>query len=240
MDKNNTFPGSVQFHLRQQSLWLLPQKAIYWPEKKTLILADVHLGKAGHFRKAGIPTPSAIHHDDLAELTHLIAVTQTAQVLILGDLFHSEHNREWQDFEHFLTRQKAISFTLIKGNHDILPEAAYEKENLLIAEESLVIPPFLFTHQPAFHLPQMAASLPQPDIKYQKFYNLCGHVHPGIGIQGRAGLNFKIPCFFFSKSVGILPAFGRFTGYINIKKNFQDCVFGIVELNKPNKKVLKI
>ena len=31
--------------------------AVFWKEKNTLLLADIHLGKVGHFRKSGIPVP---------------------------------------------------------------------------------------------------------------------------------------------------------------------------------------
>jgi len=48
---------ATPFNLLNQDLLLLPQKAIYWQQQKALIVADVHFGKVGHFRKAGIAVP---------------------------------------------------------------------------------------------------------------------------------------------------------------------------------------
>ncbi len=144
MKKNLFSAASVPFSLRGQTLWLLPQKAIFWEEQEILILADLHLGKAAHFRKAGIPIPSAIHHHDLNTLRQLISHFHPAQILILGDLFHSVYNKEWLDFENFLLDLSAYSFSLVKGNHDILPDAAYQISNLTVFEDTHLIPPFFF------------------------------------------------------------------------------------------------
>ena len=52
---------------------LLPDKCMFWKEHNSLILADLHIGKAGHFRKAGIPIPSHIHIDDLVD-GHIVSL----------------------------------------------------------------------------------------------------------------------------------------------------------------------
>ena len=62
----------ISFNLLNQDLLLLPQKAIYWQQEKALIAADVHLGKVGHFRKAGIAVPRDMEQNDLAILSDLI------------------------------------------------------------------------------------------------------------------------------------------------------------------------
>ena len=56
--------AGLDFNLLEQDLLLLPEKAIYWKQQKALIAADVHLGKVGHFRKAGIAVPQQLAKDD--------------------------------------------------------------------------------------------------------------------------------------------------------------------------------
>lgn len=129
-----------ELHTKEISLegekWLLlPEKAVYWKKQSMLILTDLHLGKAGHFRKAGIPIPAGVHQADLACLQKLIADYQPRKVLMLGDLFHSELNSEWQQFRTFLAQHKTYEFILVKGNHDILPEDAYHEPNLIVYQE---------------------------------------------------------------------------------------------------------
>lgn len=200
-----------------QNLWLLPQKAIYWQEKSILLLADVHLGKAGHFRKAGIPISGAVHRHDLQELEKLVQEWQPAGVIFLGDLFHSAYNSEWQQLENWMAQHPATKFTLIKGNHDILPQGLYKSSTLQIKEENMLISPFLLTHHP-----------PAADSPLAEHYLLCGHVHPAIQLNGTGRQQLSLPCFYFGLHYAILPAFGKFTGFYKIKPKTGDRVFGIL------------
>ena len=81
---------------------LLPQRAIWWPLRSMLIVSDLHLGKAAHFRKHGIAVPNAVNADTLQRLDQLITQFKPRNVLVLGDLFHSEENEEWQEFRAWL------------------------------------------------------------------------------------------------------------------------------------------
>lgn len=199
-----------------ERLLLLPEKAIWWPAQDSLLLADVHLGKAAHFRKAGIPIPKAVHLSDYQKLEKLLADTQAKHVIFLGDLFHSELNEEWSDFLNWMAQRPDRRFTLVKGNHDILPELAYTADNFEVYPEKLQIKPFLLTHQPELVLAQQ-----------QGLYNLCGHLHPAIRLKGPARQGITLPCFYFGLHGGLLPAFGNFTGFSKISIKQGDAVFGI-------------
>src|ERR1051325_4641300 len=85
--------AGLPFNLLGEDLILLPQRAIYWQQQKILIAADVHLGKVGHFRKAGIAVPRDMEQDDLAILSDLIDEYRPEKIIFLGDLFHSDMNR---------------------------------------------------------------------------------------------------------------------------------------------------
>lgn len=207
---------------------LLPEKAVFWKKRSMLILTDLHLGKAGHFRKAGIPIPSGVHQADLACLQKLITKYQPQKILILGDLFHSELNSEWQQFRYFLEQHSRYQFTLVKGNHDVLPKDAYHEPNLEVYEEIWEVPPFRFTHHPS--------EAPMKD----ELYTVCGHIHPGYKVKIRAGQSVKLPCFFLSKAQAILPAFGKFTGCVHMPRQVNDRVFVIIPEDKESGKVMEI
>ena len=64
-------------------------------------------------------------------------------------------------------------------------------------------------------------------MKDENTFNLYGHIHPGILLRGKAKQSLRLPCFWFSKNYGALPAFGRFTGSVSIRPNKEDQVFVI-------------
>jgi DNA ligase-associated metallophosphoesterase len=193
---------------------LLPEKAIYWKEKKTIILADIHLGKAAHFRKSGVQVPESVHISDYVRIRKLITNFKPEQILILGDLFHSDPNQEWNRFREWIGNQQQVMFLLIKGNHDILPEKLYQISNLEVINESLRIDDFLFIHQAEGNT---------------ECYTLSGHIHPAVRIYGPAKQSVTLPCFYFGKKSGILPAFGNFTGFAKIKPKNNDDIFVILD-----------
>lgn len=187
---------------------------MYWPAKSWLILADVHLGKAGHFRKAGIPIPNQVHQDDLGRMQTLIQQFQPQEILILGDLFHSDLNAEWTQFSAWLDNFPNILFRLVIGNHDILPETAYNLPNLTLSEEPYQTSPFCFSHHPQ---------------NSNSSYNIAGHLHPGVNLIGKGRQRISLPCFYFGQKQGILPAFGRFTGWVSIKPKMGESIFAITQ-----------
>ena len=219
---DRSFPSSylpdVNYHsylLKDQEFLLLPQKAIYWTNKKCLLLSDIHLGKAGHFRKSGIPIPRAIHDHDLQIMEQLLATFQPKTVLFLGDLFHSEVNSEWWHFTRWLDGIKGINFLLVKGNHDVF-NSQLAHRRLKIFEDHLDLGPFRFCHKPA------------PTTENGRYY-ISGHIHPAVKLRGKRRQSVTCPCFYFGQYQALLPAFGQFTGYVKISPQLADDVFLVAE-----------
>lgn len=222
--------ATVDHVLREQTLTLLPERAIFWQEKRYLLLSDVHLGKAGHFRKHGAAISGAIHDKDLMVLTELVARWQPEALVVLGDLFHSDLNNEWLAFETWLAQHPALTVVLVKGNHDILPEAVYRHPNLTVHPEAWAVSPFLLTHEPVTApVPRRGGLrfLADPPLEGQP-YNLAGHIHPGMRVRAGMGQRVKLPCFYFAEQLGILPAFGQFTGCATVQPGPTDQVFAVV------------
>lgn len=223
-------PTKFPIRIREQNLTLLPERAIFWEEKRFLLLADLHLGKAGHFRKNGSPIPAAVHWKDLIVLGTLIEKYQPQQVVLLGDLFHSALNNEWIDFARWMEQYAPRPFVLVKGNHDMLPEAAYDLDQLIVHPEEWIEKPFLFTHKPVIEPKNQRGGwkFPKPSSAASELYNLAGHIHPGTTVRLGLGQSERMPCFFFGSTIGLLPAFGQFTGCVRMNAQPLDQVYGIV------------
>lgn len=209
-----------KFILNQQTLWLSPERCIYWEEEKALILSDLHLGKSGHFRKSGIAVPQNVFKEDLQRLFSLIQFFKTSQLLIVGDLFHSHANKEMEMFLKWRSDLPHLQFRLIRGNHDILTKKYYAEAGIEVTKQKLSIKNFCFTHD---------INETCEEESNNTNFTFSGHVHPGIRMSGIAKQQLYFPCFYFTKNYAILPAFGRFTGLYNITPKKNDKVFALVE-----------
>jgi DNA ligase-associated metallophosphoesterase len=207
---------NITYNFEGVSLTLLKEKAIWIQELGTLLIADLHFGKAAHFRKSGIPIPEPIHEADLVHLKKLQDQHRPNHTYFLGDLFHSDWNSQWEYFQQFLEQFPETEFHLVKGNHDILSPSAYKQSVLKIHNEPLILGNLILSHEPLENIPA-------------GFLNICGHIHPGVRLIGKARQSVRIPCFFLSKYRLILPAFGNFTGLALVKPKADDKLWGITQ-----------
>lgn len=207
-------PNSVKIIHGNFTLELLKEKVVWIPEIRAILLADLHFGKANHFRKSGIPIPELVHEGDFYLLNALFERLQPTEVYFLGDLFHSDWNAQWTSLNTFLLQFETIDFHLILGNHDILPDAFYRSSCFKVHANPLVLGGLLLSHEP------MDSSDPE-------LLNLCGHLHPGIRVSGKARQSFRLACFYYKRRQLILPAFGQFTGLALVKPLPGEQVFAI-------------
>ncbi|RMG56158.1 MAG: ligase-associated DNA damage response endonuclease PdeM [Bacteroidetes bacterium] len=204
----------MDIELHGESLRLLPDRALYWPARQALLLADLHLGKSGHFRRHGIPVPGLASSHTLRRLETLVDTLRPEQIVFLGDLFHSSYNAEWEEFAR-LMRRLHLPALLVRGNHDLLPPEAYAEAALQVVAEGYPMPPFELAHAPTG----------QPG----QGYRLCGHLHPGVQLSGKGRQQLRLPCFHFGAFEGVLPAFGQFTGLAMIEPAKTDQVYVLAE-----------
>lgn len=206
----------MQIEVRKLLLELLPQKAVYMPSEKILLIADLHLGKVNHYRKAGYPVPTKANDENTTVLIDLLNHYKPRKMIFLGDLFHSHYNEEWEVLGQVIRHFGSVSFELVMGNHDIMSTLQYERHNVVIHHEEFRIGNLLLTHAPL--------EKPRPDV-----YNIAGHIHPGAKLYGKGRQALLLPCFYFGKDMGILPAFGSFTGLYPVRVAKGDQVFVIAE-----------
>ena len=207
--------------LHNQTLWLSPERCIYWEEQKSLIVSDLHLGKTGHFRKSGIPIPQNLYKEDLQRLMNQIQYFKPSQMIVVGDLFHSIANKELDLFVKWRHDFQSLNIELIKGNHDILKQDWYSSANISVTKDHLSVANFCFVHD------INEACEPSETIDYY----FSGHIHPCISIRGTGRQELKFPCYYFNKTFSVLPAFGKFTGTALIEKKANDIVYAIIPSN---------
>jgi DNA ligase-associated metallophosphoesterase len=208
--------------LFDEELTLLPSKAVYIEKHKTLIASDIHLGKVGHFRDAGIAIPGGLAEADLITLDDILKTLDVNELFILGDLFHSGVNYDVRLFDAWREVHHSIDINLVKGNHDIMSDQLYSNFEIRIHKKYFLWNRFLFTHKP----------LDDNVILNGCDYIFCGHVHPGVRLQGKARQSLSLPCFYFSEKQCILPAFGEFTGKYIIRPNGNDRVYVVAKGEK--------
>ena len=136
----------VPHTIQKQHLWLSAERCIFWEDEKSLIVSDLHFGKTGHFRKSGIAVPQNVFKEDLQRLVAQIQHFQPKHLIVVGDFFHSNANKELELFKKWRENFPGISIHLIKGNHDILQEDWYTSCDIKLNEEEMKISNFTFIH----------------------------------------------------------------------------------------------
>lgn len=185
-----------------------PLKALWHHASRSLICSDIHIGKAAHFRKSGIAIPTLANDENAWNLQALLQHYPCERLVVVGDILHSHSNDEWLRFVDFLDQYPGIQRTLIAGNHDLFGTAALEAAFFQVMSEGQ-IGGVMLLHEPP-------EQLQQPTI--------CGHIHPAVRFRGKARQYLRLPCFYFSEKLALLPAFGSFTGTATIKPRKGDRV----------------
>ncbi|WFO14727.1 ligase-associated DNA damage response endonuclease PdeM [Cellulophaga baltica 4] len=186
--------------------------ALFWEEKSTLIVSDIHFGKISHFRKHGAAVPQKAIQKNFMLLEAIVTQFKPKSICFLGDLFHSSMNTEWNLFEDWVTKTTA-KLVLVAGNHDIISPLKYEALNIEVIQE-IVTQGFLFTHHPE---------------ERKGLFNFAGHIHPAIRLKGSGRQVLKLACFYKSDHQMILPAFGEFTGTFSLRPTKEHEVFVITK-----------
>lgn len=194
------------------TLLLLPEKAAYWPDQKTLFVADAHFGKAAAYRALGQPVPSGTTATDLQKLDRLLATHDCRQIIFLGDFLHGPGSgaATLKAITGWRNRHADLDCLLIRGNHDARAGDPFPQLRINIADEPYVLGPFALRHTPAPH---------------PTHHVLAGHVHPAFRLYGRARQSVTLPCFSSQRGMTLLPAFGSFTGGYVIDCDDGDQVF---------------
>jgi DNA ligase-associated metallophosphoesterase len=183
--------------------------ALYWPEEGLLVVADLHLEKGSSFARRGTLLPPYDTTETLARLARLIARYAPRSVIALGDNFHDGDGParlSAPDRASLAALQRGRTWVWIAGNHDPDPAAGIGGT----FTPALSIGALTFRHQ-------RAANAAPGEIT--------GHLHPVARIAQR-GRAVSRRCFVTDGSALVMPAFGAFTGGLNIRDRAFAAVFG--------------
>jgi uncharacterized protein len=196
---------------------LRPDRALFIRASRTLIVADLHWGKAAAFRAQGVPVPRGTTQTGLDRLDAAIVDSGADQLLILGDLFHartSMHPETTATLERWRVTRGELAITLVRGNHDYHAGDPPASLRITCVDAPLLFGPFALHHHPCDDA---------------SGYVLAGHVHPVVQLRGRGRQQLTLPCFAFGARGGLLPAFGEFTGGGVIDQRDYDRTFVIAD-----------
>lgn len=183
-----------------ETLTLLPERALWWPARRTLLLADLHIGKAASFRAWGQPVPAGTTQRNLARLDDLIAQHAPEQLVLLGDFLHAAAARTPQvlgALADWRARHAGLAITLVRGNHDDRAGDPPDALGIAVVDEPHLVGPFACCHHPQTHATHFV---------------LAGHLHPVCRLHGPGRDRLRLPCFVAEPGQALLPAFGEFTG----------------------------
>ena len=170
--------------------------SVYWPDKKCLILCDLHLEKSSFFAKLGDFLPPYDSFETLRKLKFSLTNLNVDRIVLLGDIFHDKEginrlNKELQDYLESLCKSYEVIW--LAGNHDGLIRPKFAKYCYKYKLDNII-----FNHK-----------------SHKNTINeISGHYHPKTTLRLFKRKVSK-PCFLISKEKIILPAYGSFTGGID-------------------------
>lgn len=211
----------LEIRLAGETLALHASGAVFLPARSTVLVADAHFGKAVSFRRLGVPVPRGTTTETLDQLSALVADSGARRIVFLGDFLHSARSHApgtLAALARWRAQHPQLELTLVRGNHDDRAGDPPASLGIEVVDEPLPLGPFALCHHPR----------PRPGA-----YVLAGHWHPCVSVRGRAFERLRLPCFWFGDdsgakpgtAVGVLPAFGAFTGMHRIEQQAGDRIF---------------
>ncbi|WP_421693981.1 ligase-associated DNA damage response endonuclease PdeM [Aestuariivirga sp.] len=184
--------------------------ALFAPEMKALLVADLHLEKGTSLARRGVHLPPYDTRESLLQLRAAMIEARPERLIFLGDSFHDGGARERID-QSDLALLRAITSSAdtiwITGNHDPAPP----KDIGGIIIEEMALGPITLRHQPSSLGDGM--------------FEIAGHLHPAAAVEAR-GQRIRCRCFIADERRMIMPAFGSYTGALSVRSDAFAGLFG--------------
>jgi DNA ligase-associated metallophosphoesterase len=209
-----------------EELELHPEHAVYWRRRKMLLVADPHFGKAASFRALGVFVPKGTTQEALGRLDALIARLSPEHLVFLGDFLHAKEGRNAETFNALAawrSSHSTIGMRLVRGNHDRRAGDLPAEVGIPSFDGPVLEAPFALAHHP---------------VSVGNQYVLAGHLHPCAVLTGPGRQRERLPCFWFGRDVGVLPAFGQFTGCAEVDVTEGDAVWVVAD--DPSSMVIRV
>jgi uncharacterized protein len=193
--------GALARQIRGETVLLHPERALSWPARRTLAIADTHFGKSSVFAAHGIAVPRGADALDRQRIDGLLRATNATRLLILGDFLHGAIARDSAIADELTAWIKAlhpVELWLVTGNHDRHAARGWQAA-VAWQGDCLEEGPFCFTHEVT-------------DAPAGTAFQVGGHVHPVVALGGLRKKRPRVPVFWEREGSLVLPSFGLFTG----------------------------
>jgi len=180
-------------------LELLGGHGVFDPERRSLMVADLHLGKGLSFRRQGLAVPEGTSRETLLRLDQMIEQCRPSSVYILGDLLHgplAQHPDVHEQLAQWRARHAEIAVGLVTGNHDQAAGTLPSGCGIDPLGPLVRLGPWALSHD---------------DHPRDEGFVIAGHTHPAIRIRGQGDSLYR-PCFWLRERALVLPALGAMTG----------------------------
>ncbi len=192
------FPVSAPLHFSGERLLLLPEGAVFWPDRQVLAVADLHLEKGSACAGRGQLVPPFDSRVTLERLARLIQRTRPQILVAVGDSFHDRSaagRLAAADAARLRALAAEADFVWVRGNHDPAPPADFPGR----AAAEFALGALVFRHQSTTGGGEIS-----------------GHFHPKARVPTRVG-EVTRPCFVADSKRLMLPAFGAYTGGLDVR-----------------------
>ena len=192
-----------------QNFSIFPSGELYWKDKKTLIISDLHFEKGSSYSESNQFIPPFDTIETLIQLTKFINAHTVENIIFLGDLIHDKlafHRMAKKSKELFFEILENINCTLTIGNHDDL---LFIRDIGLSLSKNIVIDGICFSHHPSI------------DQQFSVF----GHYHPKVRLKINSR-GIWAPCFILNEERLLMPSYGYYTGGLSIKNREIQKLFG--------------
>jgi DNA ligase-associated metallophosphoesterase len=195
--------GTLAREIRGETLLLHPERALSWPSRRLLVIADTHFGKSSVFARNGIAVPGGADALDLQRVDSLLRSTGSERLLVVGDFVHGTvvpGGAIATELDAWIDALHPVQLWLVTGNHDRSAIRGWQPSVAWRGPE-LFEGPFCFTHD---------ADAGATDDS--RPFRIGGHIHPVVAIGVRSKRRLRVPIFWERPESLVLPAFGLFTG----------------------------
>jgi DNA ligase-associated metallophosphoesterase len=190
--------SAALWHLAGERLMLDPAGALYWPAARLLAVSDLHLEKGSSLARKGMLLPPWDTRMTIERLALLMRHWRPRTLIALGDSFHDRHGvarLPTAEAARLHGMTQLLDVIWVMGNHDPVPAVGLGGRFVETHEAG----PLVFRHQ--------ALSGAKGEI--------CGHHHPKAAMPTRSS-EITRPCFVADARRVMLPAFGAYTGGLDV------------------------
>jgi uncharacterized protein len=190
---------AAPIHLGGERLMLDPAGVLIWPAAGLLVVSDLHLEKGSSYARRGQLLPPWDTHATLDRLALLLRRHRPRLVVALGDSFHDTDGASRlpaSELSRLRAMTEAHRFIWVQGNHDPAPPRGIGGEWV----EAFATATLVFRHQ----------------ARADADGEISGHHHPKATVPARAGSVCR-PCFVSDSHRLMLPAFGAYTGGLDVR-----------------------